>query len=130
MSLKITERIALQEFSYLEIEAGSLEELLEVSEAAKQAYADKLHVAPESIKVHSTPESKEYPTRLARQAAESFGKDRKNVFTEEMGMEEVCPICGSEMKQRKGKFGPFYGCSKYPNCKGTRDINGKDTSRR
>lgn len=29
-----------------------------------------------------------------------------------------CPQCGSVMYLRNGKFGEFYGCSKYPSCKG------------
>ncbi len=31
-----------------------------------------------------------------------------------------CPKCGSSMIRRTGKYGNFYGCSKYPYCKGTR----------
>ena len=30
-----------------------------------------------------------------------------------------CPLCGSPMELRQGKFGRFYGCSRYPQCKGT-----------
>ncbi len=30
-----------------------------------------------------------------------------------------CPQCGSKMALRSGKFGKFYGCTAYPNCKGT-----------
>lgn len=30
-----------------------------------------------------------------------------------------CPSCDSRMKLRKGKYGPFYGCSNYPQCKQT-----------
>ena len=33
-----------------------------------------------------------------------------------------CPECGSEMYIRKGPFGEFYGCSKYPRCRGTASI--------
>ena len=29
-----------------------------------------------------------------------------------------CPVCGASMYLREGKFGKFYGCSKYPRCKG------------
>jgi superfamily I DNA/RNA helicase len=29
-----------------------------------------------------------------------------------------CPICGGITVERRGKFGPFYGCAKYPSCKG------------
>ena len=28
----------------------------------------------------------------------------------------VCPQCGGDLVRRKGKFGEFYGCSKYPKC--------------
>ena len=31
-----------------------------------------------------------------------------------------CPKCGDLMKLRTGKFGDFWGCVNYPNCKGTR----------
>lgn len=29
-----------------------------------------------------------------------------------------CPKCGTAMKYRNGKFGPFYGCPRYPACDG------------
>jgi hypothetical protein len=31
-----------------------------------------------------------------------------------------CPKCGDLMKKRTGKFGEFWGCVNYPECKGTR----------
>jgi DNA topoisomerase-3 len=31
----------------------------------------------------------------------------------------ACPICNASMTKRKGKSGPFWSCSQYPNCKGT-----------
>jgi ssDNA-binding Zn-finger/Zn-ribbon topoisomerase 1 len=27
------------------------------------------------------------------------------------------------MQKRTGRFGPFYGCSKYPGCRGTREAD-------
>lgn len=30
-----------------------------------------------------------------------------------------CPKCGGNLVQRQGKFGSFWGCSNYPNCKFT-----------
>ena len=38
----------------------------------------------------------------------------------------VCPICNTSMFRRKGKSGPFWSCSHYPDCKGTVPIR-KDT---
>nr|WP_330387238.1 exonuclease domain-containing protein [[Clostridium] polysaccharolyticum] len=34
----------------------------------------------------------------------------------------ICPGCGAEMVKRAGKFGEFYGCSNYPNCRQTKNI--------
>jgi ribosomal protein L37AE/L43A len=42
----------------------------------------------------------------------------------------MCPECGSKMVSRKGQFGVFWGCSKYPNCKGTRDAQGRSKAER
>lgn len=33
-----------------------------------------------------------------------------------------CPRCGSKMRRRTGRYGRFWGCSRYPSCKGTRKI--------
>ena len=33
----------------------------------------------------------------------------------------MCPVCNSSMTRRIGKFGPFWGCSRFPRCKGTRE---------
>lgn len=35
-----------------------------------------------------------------------------------------CPDCSGPMISRTGKFGVFWGCKSYPNCKGTRDSQG------
>lgn len=36
----------------------------------------------------------------------------------------LCPICGAVMTHRRGKYGTFFGCSRYPSCRGTRRVNG------
>ena len=35
---------------------------------------------------------------------------------------KICPECGKSMKQRKGKYGLFLGCSGYPRCKYTESV--------
>lgn len=35
-----------------------------------------------------------------------------------------CPKCGASMILRSSRYGKFYGCSKYPSCKGKRDYRG------
>jgi DNA topoisomerase-1 len=36
--------------------------------------------------------------------------------------EQPCPTCAAPMALRFGRFGPFLGCSKYPECKGIVNI--------
>lgn len=36
--------------------------------------------------------------------------------------DQPCPICGGAMKVRHGRFGPFLGCLRYPECKGIVNI--------
>lgn len=39
--------------------------------------------------------------------------------------ENLCPECNGEMISRTGKYGVFWGCKKFPECKGTRDSQGR-----
>src|SRR5947208_1994945 len=36
---------------------------------------------------------------------------------------EACELCGKQMQMKRGRFGPFYGCSGYPECKNIRKIS-------
>ena len=36
--------------------------------------------------------------------------------------EVMCPVCGSELIRRKGRYGEFYGCSGFPGCRYTRNV--------
>ena len=42
----------------------------------------------------------------------------------EQGEEEYCENCGRPMVLKKGRFGQFYACSGYPDCKTTKPIGG------
>jgi len=37
----------------------------------------------------------------------------------------ACPRCGQPMVVRNGSYGAFWGCSTYPNCRGTREVAAK-----
>ena len=37
-----------------------------------------------------------------------------------------CPTCGAPMKIRSGGYGEFWGCSKYPDCTTTVNLNDVD----
>ena len=46
-------------------------------------------------------------------------------------LEEVeCPECSGPMVSRTGKYGVFWGCKKYPECRGTRDSMGRSRAER
>jgi hypothetical protein len=40
----------------------------------------------------------------------------------------ACPKCNSEMVKRKGTYGMFWGCSRFPDCKGSRSMSEKELS--
>jgi len=46
----------------------------------------------------------------------------KSDYDENFDWDQKCPICSSEMKVRHGRFGPFLGCVRYPECKGIINI--------
>lgn len=41
-----------------------------------------------------------------------------------------CPECKGDMVSRKSKYGTFWGCKSYPDCKGTRDSMGNSKEER
>lgn len=50
-----------------------------------------------------------------------YRKDAAGVVSviEPESRDEKCPLCAAGMIVRQSKFGPFLGCSRYPECKGT-----------
>lgn len=36
--------------------------------------------------------------------------------------QSICPSCGGNLVVRNGRHGKFYGCSRYPNCRYTRNL--------
>lgn len=49
----------------------------------------------------------------------SFNKED---YAENFDWDQPCPTCSKPMKLRHGRFGPFLGCSNYPECKGIVNI--------
>ena len=31
--------------------------------------------------------------------------------------DKACPLCGNQLVKRNGKYGPFIGCSNFPECR-------------
>ncbi len=51
---------------------------------------------------------------------EHFNNIQSAVYTrQQLERNLICPRCGSKLIIRNGKYGKFYGCSKYPYCKYT-----------
>lgn len=46
----------------------------------------------------------------------------KDDYDPNFDWDQPCPVCSSPMTLRHGRFGPFLGCSKYPECKGIVNI--------
>jgi len=51
-------------------------------------------------------------------------KKMRNVKTQGEPTEEICDKCGSPMVIKWGRNGRFIACSKYPDCKNTKNLNG------
>ena len=49
-----------------------------------------------------------------------FCKGYVSVGKIEATSDKICPKCGSKMILRRGRYGKFYGCSRFPYCRGTR----------
>ncbi len=48
------------------------------------------------------------------------GQERK--VTPETEGKDICPECGSLLKERKGRYGDFWGCTSFPQCRFTRPV--------
>lgn len=70
----------------------------------------------QSILANVIPAEKE----IVRKHKENI-KRRKNQVKQSIS-NGVCPICGGKLVLRRGKYGRFYGCSNYPQC---RFVSGK-----
>lgn len=45
---------------------------------------------------------------------------RSNVYSRQQTISQgICPQCGGKLILRHGRYGSFYGCSNYPNCRFT-----------
>ncbi len=60
-----------------------------------------------------------------RAELEKAGQEMGKVDLPQRVSEELCPECGAPMVYKKGRFGEFLACSRYPDCKGTMSIQTK-----
>lgn len=78
-----------------------------------------------------TPQQMEYYARIIDEAIEETPETRsahiqyvKEVISQknEEISKGLCPRCSGQLVLRRGKYGDFYGCSNYPNCKYTKEL--------
>jgi len=62
--------------------------------------------------------------------AAKFGRDlerareeMENVKQRQEKTDYQCPLCDAKMVKRWGRFGEFLACERYPECRGTRDLD-------
>lgn len=60
-------------------------------------------------------------SKMNQQVYEHLGKDlgRRGIDKSRL---KICPRCGEPMRKRKGKYGEFWGCEGYPDCRYTEDV--------
>ena len=59
--------------------------------------------------------------RMNQKVFECLHKEMEDP-SDEYKKAKKCPLCGNLLKRRNGKFGAFWGCTSYPDCKYTEDI--------
>jgi DNA topoisomerase-1 len=63
-------------------------------------------------------------TRETTLVADEIGDGENPVEVGEQDAAEYCENCGRPMVLKKGRFGTFFACSGYPDCKTTKQIGG------
>ena len=64
-----------------------------------------------------------YPECRYTEATKEEKEAKEKIEKENSG--EICEKCGAPMIVKRGKFGPFLGCSRYPACKNIKKIENK-----
>ena len=59
-----------------------------------------------------------FDCRMNQEIYERIGE----ILPEKLKAVQKCPRCGNILQKRNGKFGEFWGCMGYPNCKYTKNI--------
>ncbi|MHC1694777.1 MAG: type I DNA topoisomerase [Eubacteriales bacterium] len=63
-----------------------------------------------------------YPECKNTKPVDASGKVIEKKEAEPVLTDMKCDLCGNPMVIRRGRYGNFYACSKYPECKGTKPI--------
>ena len=114
------------EFNQIDIENQSFNGKLVWIEVARDdaKFIDFLRSVMKILVMESPPDSAadcnwcSYHARMKSFASAASGTVEKPKDTNA----PLCPKCNGSMRLRNGKNGQFWGCIKYPDCRGTRDF--------
>lgn len=73
----------------------------------------------EGMLAQNVEERKEYIRRFQKMVEVV----EKTISEEDEKKDDICPKCGNKLIERKGKYGVFIGCSGYPKCRFTKNID-------
>ena len=68
-----------------------------------------------------------YPDCDYTTSMDEYHFDKKE-YAEDFDWEQKCPLCEDDTMLRHGRYGPFLGCKKYPECRGIINIPKKGKS--
>lgn len=117
----LNDRYAKKEVRNQVIRADQLVKYIKtLNDSSKEAsFSDEEMLAwAQSFLTLSRPNDKTYLNKYDQYKIESNSEEKKE-STDSM----ICPRCGGKLIQRKGKFGEFIGCSNFPKCRYTSQIN-------
>lgn len=84
-------------------------------------YVDYDFTAEMELNLDKIEEAKQKWDKMISEFYDGFNENLKKAQTElqkvEIKSEHNCPRCGKPMVMKGGRYGPFLGCSDYPNCK-------------
>ena len=68
--------------------------------------------------------TREVQSSKSKAQSQTDSKDSSN-SSDSQDSVEPCELCGRDMALKRGRFGAFYGCTGYPDCKNIRKIDKK-----
>ena len=66
----------------------------------------------DQLNIRGRKENRKHIKQVRRQASESRKHEKS----------KICPKCGVKLVKKKGRFGRFYGCSNFPECRYTLNV--------
>jgi ssDNA-binding Zn-finger/Zn-ribbon topoisomerase 1 len=65
----------------------------------------------------------------AKQKVQAQTGDVKNMYKQTASsLQTACPKCNGQLALKTGRYGKFYGCSNYPDCRYTVNVKGNQRS--